>query len=395
MADESRAPRIVRVETSTAFLPEAGALRRLPRTPRRKRPESFQSQFEDRALFYDCFAYGEDRIVLVGPPPLNLRPFHESARYLAEPSGKALAAQFHPSRSTMITELTGVPQGTSGLTIEFAGERFELAVQESMADAFAGRRVMFTMNKDNPLDWIELWARWHQRLHGIDAIIVFDNGSQAYRPRDVEERLAAIEGIERVAVISWPYRYGPVDPAVLFHPYWPNFLQVASFRITISRLAARAAGILNCDIDELVGRDGDRDAFAALEQSPDGLVVLKGTWVETAVAPDAAESPYHLRYRYRHKNPLKAICANKWVLDPKRGWAQDFGHTPMMHRIYGVSRGTSNRAPRLPFFHFKAINTNWKEERNRPQANADGAYGRLASLDEQVERYLSGHCTPK
>ncbi|MCD7058740.1 hypothetical protein [Pelagibacterium xiamenense] len=379
---------IIELESSAAFLPGEGALRRRPRAPGRKRPEAFWAAFEDRALVYDCFRSADgSEIVLACPPPCTLLPQWEAARFTARPSGKPLTPRLHISRSTMTATLTGAPEGTTGVTLTFEGQNFDLPVRPNLAEAFAGRRVMFTMNKDNDLAWIALWADWHAKLHGVDAIVVFDNASTRYAPSDIETTLAAIPGMKTVAVPSWPYRYGPVDPAVLFHPYWANFLQVASFRTTVSRLAPKAQGILNCDIDELVGGP---DAFAALAGSPDGLVMLKGTWVETAIAPEDARHAYHLRYRYRHKNRLKSICANKWLIDPQRPWAQDPAFTPMMHRIYGLSKSTSRRAPALPFFHFQAINTNWKEERNMTQAHDAGGHTRLRNLDEQVERYLAG-----
>jgi hypothetical protein len=60
---------------SAAFLPEQSPLRRRPRAPARHRPEAFEREFEDRALVYDAFWHVDGRrILLVGPPPLNLRP---------------------------------------------------------------------------------------------------------------------------------------------------------------------------------------------------------------------------------------------------------------------------------------------------------------------------------
>ena len=65
--------------------------------------------------------------------------------------------------------------------------------------------------------------------------------SAGVKPRD----------IERAAVISWPYRYGATDPAAIPNPYYGLFLQIASMSVVLRRYAARAYGILNCDIDYL------------------------------------------------------------------------------------------------------------------------------------------------
>ncbi|WP_417583250.1 hypothetical protein [Pelagibacterium sp.] len=387
-------PRRIDVQSSFVFLPEGKALRRQPRVPTRRRPDTFWQRFEDRALVYDAFwSADETKIVLSCPPPNSLSPQWLSARFSAQPSGHSLTPAFSISRSTMTIALPEAPADTTGVTLEFADETFTVPVQPNFGDFFAGRRVMFTMNKDNDLDWMALWADWHARLHGVDAIIVFDNGSTSYNTGSIANRLLDVPGISRVAVPSWPHRYGPVDPGVLFHPYWANFLQVASFRVTVSRLAPKAEGLLNCDIDELVAQGPNGGVYDALEKSENGLVTLKGNWVEPQIAEDAADQPFHLRYRYRHKNPLKAVCANKWAIDPRQPWAQDFAFTPMMHRIYGLPRTTNASAPRLQFFHFKGINTNWKEERTSARSKDSRALMRFSGLDAEIESYLAKHHT--
>ena len=67
--------RLIRTGNSPAFLAADGPLRRLPRSPRKARPQEFLDRFEDRALVYDCFWHADgERVLLVGPPPMNLAP---------------------------------------------------------------------------------------------------------------------------------------------------------------------------------------------------------------------------------------------------------------------------------------------------------------------------------
>ena len=106
--------RLIRSGHSPAFLPEDGALRRLPRQPQQKRPKEFMERFEARALVYDCFWHADGRrILMVGPPPMNLKPQYAAARFVALPSQTPLRPTYHTSLSTMITELAGPPAGTS------------------------------------------------------------------------------------------------------------------------------------------------------------------------------------------------------------------------------------------------------------------------------------------
>jgi hypothetical protein len=38
-----------------------------------------------------------------------------------------------------------------------------------LCDRFAGRRVLFTLSKDNHLDWVADWAGFYASVHGCDA----------------------------------------------------------------------------------------------------------------------------------------------------------------------------------------------------------------------------------
>jgi hypothetical protein len=369
------------------FLDANGTLKRLPRAPSRKRPEKFWQQFEEFCLFYDCFwTHDRTSVLLVAPPPRNLEKHYRAARYIARPSGQVLDSRFFIVRSTMAIQLTGAPDDTSSISIEFAGSQHTVSVQDNLADAFADARVLTTMNKNNDLAWIRQWVDWHARLHGTDTIVMIDNGSTAYSTSQLEDAIASVPGIEKISIISWPYRYGPHDPAVVFHRYWANFLQVSSFNMLFRRLFPRAHSVINCDIDELVGTEDGISAHEAAIKSPLGLVTLKGTWVEPVTSgTDAADD--HLAFRFRDKNPLKAICANKWVLDPKRSWTLDLGIMPSVHRIYGIPKRVGRQAPTLPFWHFKAISTNWKHNRNVAMALDKRRHWRIETLDKEISRY--------
>lgn len=354
--------RLIRVDRTTAFLPEDDALRRKPRAPHKQRPVIFHERFEDRALVYDCFWHADgERILLVGPPPMNLRPHYRRASYTAMPSGTKLAARYHPSLSTMITELSGAPAGTTSVRLAFADHDFELPVGANFADLFAGRRVLFTMSKDNELGWIAEWARWHAKLHGTDAIILFDNGSTRYGVGDIEETLLGVPGIERLAVPSWPGRFGMTDHALAINPYWSHFLQISSMSVALRRLGASASGLLNCDIDELAATHSGRSIYSYLPEARHGLVVFRGQWVE-ATGSGGTHTAFTQRLRDRR---AARSGPKKWVLDPKRDWVKRLAVHPYWHWVY--SRPAFGKTmPRDAFYrHFRAINTNWKEGRTQ------------------------------
>ena len=356
------------VELSAVFLESTSELKRLPLAPGRKRGKSFWEQFEDRGLVYDVFWYGDkNRVLMVCPPPVNLEPHWQKAVFRALPSGEEVRATRHVLRSTMTIVLDDVPVGSEKIEIGFAGSKFVAPIQPDLTEIFADSKLLFTMNKDNPLVWIKEWARYHQLVHGADAIVIFDNGSREYSLSDIENTLAAVQGIKTILVVSMPHKYGPHDTGVVFHRFWANFLQISSFSILFRRFAGRAFAVLNVDIDEFVDPVEGGNVFDMACKSRDGLFVLEGIWVEDIRKYEEVEGrlPLHTDFLYVLRDFRKKLNAMKWALDPKRDWFADIGVHPGVHRIRNVSRVYAKRAPRGVFWHFKGINTNWKHDRSR------------------------------
>ncbi|HWJ89385.1 MAG TPA: hypothetical protein VNS12_15065 [Pelagibacterium sp.] len=359
--DNRDTPHILRFETSPAYLPEGGSLVRLPRAPRRKRPPEFFAAFEDRALYYDAFLYGDgDTALLVGPPPHNLRVNLEKAVYRALPSGTVLQARLFPSRSTMITALDRVPEGTDQIEVTLGETTVRMGLGGLAAPMFSGARILFTINKNNRLDWIRTWAQWHVDRHGTDAVILFDNGSTQYGTEEIEQTLATVRGLNKIAVISLPHKFGPIDHWVMAYHFWPRFLQISACTIALRRFGMNASGLINCDIDELVWAGGG-SVYDLTAQSELGSLRMPGRWIEAAYAGD--EPVDHYGFQYRLKDLRSRLSPPKCTLDPSRDWVQKLNVHPYLHRIHGAPAGGRRLARNAYFWHFKGINTNWKEQR--------------------------------
>lgn len=379
--------RLIRSGHSAAFLAEEGALRRLPRKPQLSRPKEFKERFEDRALVYDCFRHANDEtILLVGPPPMNLGPALRDASYVALPSGTMLRPAFHASLSTMTTELRGAPAGTTGVRLTVAGQAFEMKVQPNHSAELAGRRVLFTMSKDNELGWIAEWARWHARLHGTDAIVFFDNGSSRYGTDEIEATLLGVEGIKKVAVQSWPGRFGMTDPSVSVNPYWSHFLQISSMSVVLRRYSAKAFGLLNCDVDELAATHSGRAIYDLLAEARRGLVVFSGQWIEAVTKEGACRS--HRDFTQRRSDPKRARSGpRKWVLDPNREWVRRLGVHPYWHWVHGRPWFGKTMPADAFYRHFRGINTNWKEGRTAPPSGPTEVDQELVNAFERMGAY--------
>ncbi len=355
--------------SSAAELP--AGLVRAPRPSRKKRPQAFLDAFDATGLAYDCFRHADGkRVLLIGPPPLKLDPYYRLARFTALPSRTVVRARFHISLSVLVIELDDVPEGDSAIAVEIGKWRGELIIQPNLSPTLAGRRLLFSMSKDNELGWIREWAAFHARHHGTDAVVLYDNGSTRYSVPEIEETLRAVPGIAAVAVPVWRQKFGRTDPVLKLNPYWAHFPQIASMSDVLRRYGAAAHGILNCDIDELARPLSGTTIYDAARRSRAGLAVFRGEWIE-AVAGEARHND-HRDFTQRLKDPKAARSRpNKWAIDPSRPWLQKLGVHPYWHWIVGRPLFAKVTPPGAGYWHFRGINTNWKADRTAQRGGAD------------------------
>lgn len=353
---------LAEISSSSAALSADNPIRRLPRAPERTRSEAFSLAFDARTLFYDCFRHTDDsRILLVGPPPVNLKQDFGGARFVARPGGEVLAPRFFPSLSTMVTELRGVPAGAVSIDVTIAGETLNLLIQPSAAEVLRGRKLLFSINRDNDLAWIREWAGFHAKVHGTDAVVLYDNCSTRYEPAEILATLSSVPGLAYAAVPSWPQSFGPIDPAVRTNPYWSRFLQIGSMSVVLRRFGEFAYGLLDCDIDELAGTRSGHSIYDVARASRGGLIAFRGTWIEAT-----AQGQHHRDYTMRLTDAAAATCRQrKWALDPSRSWVRKLSVHPYWHWIEGRPLFSKAMPEDALYWHFKGINTNWKQQRNQ------------------------------
>lgn len=311
--------------------------------------------FDGVTMIHDVFRSPDgSEIILIGPPPVRLE------RWLLDAVGRAFPADseirwFAGDRHCKIrirSDARAVEFDESYLAPR------RLAVQPNMCDRFAGRRVLFTLSKDNRLDWIADWATFHASGHGCDAVLLYDNASTLYGREALSRTLEAVPGIEVVTVVEWPYSYGVQGAS--------NFCQFTMLEHARRRFLARARSVVNADIDELpVTRDG-RSIFELAEQSTTGYVRAAGRYVGNATR-SAQETRRHRDFLHRDRDDPPSMP--KWAAVPDR--CPDSA-VWRVHRIGGMTPDPI-AASGLVFYHFKAINNNWREARWQPGVgiNAD------------------------
>jgi hypothetical protein len=354
-----------------ATLTDSG-FRREPVRPHEHRPTDFADKFDDRTLLFDSFFRGDDEVLIVAPPFFNLLPFVREMDIVALPSRQKSRFRIrNMDRHAQIR--VAVPTGTKQLALHSELGHFELEPRQNLSDFFEGRRVIFTLSKNNKLPWIQDWVRYNRDIHGANAVLLYDNQSTSYSPEELLQAVSGISGIERVCVVAWPFLYGP--QGLDARRFWDSdFCQNGAWEHARWMFLSRARSTMNSDIDELVVSANGASIFEAAERSWAGVVRYPGLWVYgldgiTPVASDQAPIRFvnffhYLQPSFRPKWRLipaqNNLCATKWTVVPRRcpehaQWTA--------HRI----RGWINALPKsgnFSFRHFREINDHWKYDRS-------------------------------
>jgi hypothetical protein len=344
------------INPASMVVPKDGLLERIPPRPPESRQAGYDLAFDRKTLFYDVFRVGS-QVMLIGPPLLNLRSAVESASLFANDKAASVAAQFidlnRASRSILECD-----KRAQSITFDFPDFAVCTDIGVDGAELFEDKRAIVTKSKNNRLRWIEDWLTYHVRIHGVDAVLLYDNNSDAYDLDALRNTLAKVQGIKVAVIVVWNYLFGPSG--------WPSkiwdsdYCQYGALEHARWRFLRRARSVLNCDIDELVVSTDDRTVFEHAEGHEAGFVQFHGRWIENVRLNGEAEGHQELRhavfgyYVADSPHPSTKWCAVPTAIADDRQW--------LVHKISG-SPVTGEQG--LLYRHFKGITTHWKYVREQ------------------------------
>jgi hypothetical protein len=370
----SRADLSSPLRVSPLLLPSDGSVRREPRRPAHLRGPDFEIQYDWDTLFYDhfCSAAGNE-VVLLGPDFCNLAGMLRNMEVVALPGETPL--RFRVRQMDRHGQIwIPVPVGTQRLRLRTDATSFELPLRRNMSGLFTGERVMFTLSRNNRLEWIEDWVRFHRDVHGATAVLVYDNASTRYSSIELADVLAGIGGIRQTCVVDWPFRYGPQGGAT--RASWDSdYCQAGALEHARHYFLAKARSVLNADIDELVVSSAGRSVFEAAEASLTGMTRFHGVWVPGLQGVTADPDPslllrytdffHHLKVpTSRFRRSATNRCPTKWAVVPSR-CPPDSQWTA--HSIKRWPLGLL-KSREFNYRHFREINDHWKYDRSRRES---------------------------
>lgn len=365
--------RVVTVNPLT--LPESSGLRREAPRPLEFRQADYKERFDADTLAYDVFVAG-DRVQLCGPPLLNLAQPLKAADWLID--GTPVKITLDDLDRTQHSWLKSHARGGEKLMI--TADNFELTakISPSDLDLFHGRRVLTTKSKNNELQWISDWAKFHAIKHGVNAVLLYDNGSDSYT---LDELLAALDHpeLDVIIVVDWPFKFGPQGGSwegLKDAPWDSDFCEYGILEHARHRFLGEASGVISHDIDELVMTNNGQTIFEIIDESKTGYIRYPGRWVE-----NISKRPEHvpLFTDFSYYSTVRSPSTVKWALDPRRTADARQWKT---HGILGIPPVV--KAENVKHRHFMGITTNWKWKRDKATALDSKVHNRDSLLVKQL-----------
>ena len=343
--------------------------------PMEFRNADYDEKYDFRTLFYDAIFVPQSRaICLICPKLLNLSAVVKDGLFASNDQRLKPKIMHQRGRYDEIwLECSGVPDC---LRIRFGTFDCEITVGKQNKQTFKGLRCAVLKSKDNDLEWIKDWAEYHVKVHGLQGLVFFDNGSEKYSTEDVHNALLEINGLEKVRVLSAPFPFGPVTHSTYKHS--SKFLTGGLLNIARLRYFQSAAAVLVTDVDELVAPTPAGSVFALAERSPFGYVAFRGRWRY----PEAMDILHirHVDHVYGANNGF--LKTMKYCICPRGPLRLLRWNT---HSVSGFRSKTVSKmaltTSRIEYWHCRRISTDWKHVRKVPRSHH-------LKLDPQTKRVL-------
>ena len=381
------------------FLPEdAGVVR----TEAPGLDPAARARIDRRTVFCDVFpSRGGDALICVGPPflgfgrPLKVTVDGARRRFaVIEGAGakraSVLRVELGPPRPrprSRKSEPLQVRVAFPGFAVRFDVE-FPMRFPAIQGKTGQVSLTLATVQKDNDPQWLLDWCAWHTRVHGVERVVIYDNGS-----RDADGLYAGIAeraGDFELVTVRWPYPYGPPRD----HAY--KYAQTAALNHCRLMFGPRTRWCISLDVDEYLFSTADAPLAAVLEGEGADAVRLPWYEVPLCAGPSGAsrparcfDSPWRSRFP-RRAGQLKYVYRPGSVrfndvhgvtpeADPPAGamraclvralrglgaaravrWACAMALRAALD-ILPAAMGARGSEPVLFFFHFRALNTGWK-----------------------------------
>jgi hypothetical protein len=335
---------------NSIILPPHDGFRRDCIIPPELRGVDIDKQYDFHTLLYDAFYIPSKRsICLICPKLLNFERLMREGRFTADGEDLRIASVWHFKRYSQVWLRIG--RKPTHLRFRHGSFDTSIALPQEQSELFRGLNCGVTLSKDNDLRWVNDWADYHVRVHGLQSLLFFDNASSRYEPSDILATLQKVQGLQRVVVIPAPFIYGSKTYGDA------RFLQVSLLNVARLRFCSSAAAVLCTDLDELVKPVSQGSIFTATRRSPLGYLLFRGRWREAGPV-DSIDAVRHASHVYR--KPDDICAATKYCISPQGPCG--FSHWDVHGAVRGFLKNWLTTS-KYEYWHCRQISTNWKYNR--------------------------------
>ena len=309
-------------------LDEASPIARTPPRPPHLRQPGYEKDFDFKTLLFDVF-YLNNLVALIGPPLRNLGEHVARSQFWLDGKPQPRGPEFFDLVN--ITEGFLAPPSTQIRKLQFADPshkefRGALEIQPSHCDLFAGKRAMMLISKNTHLIWLRDLVEFNVKIHGVNAVLLYDNASTSSSVEDVLETISQVEGVETAVVVPWNFSFGAHGgPAELWDS---DFTQYGAIEHARLRFLQTCEGMIYTDADELIVPNTGKSLFETVAASPSGVIGYHSHLIERVNAPDIPL----LRFKdlvYAEREPH---VVRRWTAVPSR---VPLGAQMAVHHVFG------------------------------------------------------------
>lgn len=327
----------------------------------------FRSQYDDETLFYDAVRL-DDRIRLFCPSLGNFDDLLSRTQITVNGETVRFRKRLVRPRYCEV-DLRGAQGGELKLTVDDWTWEGEVSPLET--DLFANTNATILFNKNNQIQWIVDQIRFHQEHHGLNAVVIVDNGSDAYPSEDLATSLAPLN-LAAFRVLSIPAKWGSAGPKGYRNR--SLFFQSAILNLVRTRFLRRARAVLICDIDEIVlpRADGISVFDVAVKRWHGWLPFEGGSLFPQADEGKTVKYSDHIMRNTAAEKPTKKYCVAMGRIIGRFGWE--------VHKPDVVSFDYLMDRSQFRLGHCQGIKNGWKPAK-KPKSD------RLAVDSEAVDAF--------
>lgn len=343
--------------------PSEWNLLRTPVRPIELQVCNFENRFDYKTVWNDAVQVKHDNVFLIGPPLYQALNWFKDNCYFEDQNNRRLQ-WIHNDYDRMGITVVNTNNWINYIWLVSPHGRYKILVNP-ISTEFAGKNVLMSISQNNPYTWIRQWIDYHYTVHGIDAVLIYDNGSSMYT---VDELYAAIKRDDIIIKVvdynvpggpmgSGPWEWNGKKGESL--PWDSDFPAYVLFEHAKRKYLHCARTVINSAPDELLVINNKitfQDVAAHVETSQYSSLLYDGPWVEPidSISHVVAKNiPFDDRKfaNYWHTTTnIHAGVGTKWLLCPYR----NMNYQWHLHRTDTMIKTNS-----VTYGHYLAMNNNW------------------------------------